>query len=203
MARILIKRSFLFYFMHRLFLARIARPLLTLFHAPALRAPPILHAPPSSFLCLVLVLAVPFFYTSSILLSALFGSLRVPPLWRARIKIVLDLPAIVSIFANARRSRLPFYCRCPAVLVPSPLCLSSSRSSTLPSYCASLGPPLLRTQALTVPPYETRPYHVVGPSLRRRTGLLRSDPSSAPSSAPLSEPSSASSCAPYSSPLPV
>ena len=66
MPRILIRRSFMLCFIHRLFLASIARlhPLLTLFRAPALRAPPLLHTPPSSFLFLVLVPLLHFLHSS-------------------------------------------------------------------------------------------------------------------------------------------
>ena len=141
MPRILIRRSFLLYFIHRLFLARIARPLFTLFHAPAVMRlqSSMLHPPlscalssclpcPSStlppFFCRLFL--APFeFHLSGALASK--SCLTSPPSPHS-----LRMP-------DARAS--PSFDTCPAVLVPSPLCVSSSRSSTLPSFCASLAPP--------------------------------------------------------------
>ena len=127
----------------------------------------ILHPPLSCSLSLCL------YYTSSILLSAPFGFLQVPPLWRACVSIVLDLarhrlnlcecptlaPPLFLIPAPA--VLLPSLCACPLLLLQRILFLVVARSSL----SAYLGP---RSTAI-----RRRPYHVIGASLRRRTGLLR------------------------------
>ena len=163
-ARILIRRSFLLYFMHRLFLASIARPLLTLYSAPALRALPLLHTPPSSFLCLVLVLDLPFFY-----LSALFGFLLSStfPLARSPRRRASPRPPSSPSLQEPDTRASPSFDTC-RWSCGSSLCLvhfSFSHPSSCGRSLLPLRAPRPRSTAV-----RRRPYLVVGPTMRRLPG---------------------------------